>query len=81
VFAYYKAHAVQGDCEFVLARRGRPALPAELEKAWMVLLASVLDKGKETGAHRKERDRLRNQVRIWLDVSSRFDRREDRQVA
>ena len=81
VFAYYKAHAVQGDCEFALMRHGRPELPSDIRHGFERLLLAVLDNGKETKQHRTERDRLRNDVRRWLDVSSRFDKREDRKVA
>jgi hypothetical protein len=79
--AWLKAHAVQGDALFALDRSGRLPLPELLVTLWSALLADVTTAKKETATHRRERDRVRSQHRVWLDYASRFDRREDTALA
>ena len=60
--AYYKAHAVAGDCRFAL-REGN-GKPLDLQAAWARLLALV-ESRKETPSDRKIVEQLRRAWRAW----------------
>jgi hypothetical protein len=62
--AYYKAHAVAGDCAF--AMRPGTTTPDDIIAGW-VALANAVTGRKETAAHRAIRDGLRRAWRTWAD--------------
>jgi hypothetical protein len=62
--AYYKAHAVAGDCAFAL--RDDTSTPEDIKAGWRALLEAVTGRS-ETAAHRAIRDGLRRSWRRWAD--------------
>jgi hypothetical protein len=62
--AYYKAHAVAGDCAF--AMRPGTTTPDDIIAGWVALANAVAGR-KETAAHRAIRDGLRKAWRTWAD--------------
>jgi hypothetical protein len=62
--AYYKAHAVEGDCAF--AMRPGTTTPDDIIAGWVALANAVAGR-KETAAHRAIRDGLRKAWRTWAD--------------